>query len=139
MKKKILSFVTLLLFIVLFTNTLKSNSAILEVKNISDIKILMSTKDSFFIQISKENCGYCEILEDKEKEIDYSKIQPFYKYVFDKDADIKTVSQMKEIFSEFEYVPVFFYVKKGKVVSELIISDWKKSEKEIMNWALEQK
>lgn len=46
---------------------------------------------------------------------------------------------MEKVFSEFEYVPVFFYVKNGEVVSELIISNWKNPEKEIKNWALEQK
>lgn len=141
MKKKILFFGIFLLSVFLFIMTFinNKNSSIIEIENISDINILMTTKDAFFIQISRENCGYCKILEDKEKEIDYSKIQPFYKYVFDKNINIKTMAQMKEIFSEFEYVPVFFYVKNGEVVSELIVSDWKKPEKEIMDWALEQK
>lgn len=46
---------------------------------------------------------------------------------------------MKEVLSEFEYVPVIFYVKNGQVVSELIVSDWKNPETEILNWAIEKK
>ena len=58
----------------------------------------------------------------------------FYEYSFKETPSIKDVQQLKNFFPTLEAVPIFYYVSNGKIIDELLITDWNNPKKEITEW-----
>lgn len=107
-----------------------SKQEVLKITDTQTISKLFCDKKNFFIKFTKKGCVYCE----KVEELDFDNNPLFYEYSFKENSSIKDVQQLKNFFPTLEAVPIFYYVSNGKIIDELLITDWNNPKKEITEW-----
>lgn len=98
------------------------------------LKRVFLKEKEFILELSKDECPYCIMISENEMEIRTYNRLPEYKYILPAESAESDVSELEEYLEPLKYVPCFYHIKDGKVVSYKVIRDWKNLENELEMW-----
>ena len=105
-----------------------------KVDSIRDLDKIVSNNQDFILELSKEHCPYCNIMNRAEKKITLNKSVKIYKLVITDEVTSQEINHLKEYLQPLRYVPAFYHIKNGRTIKYLYIHDWEKPQEEVASW-----
>lgn len=99
-----------------------------------ELRQVFSEGNDFILELSKEECPYCITISEKEAKVNTYNHLPEYKYILPAECSESEVYELSEFLDPLKYVPCFYHIKNGRVISYMVIRDWQNPEKELKIW-----